>query len=48
MEDPPYESLGDDPMRMELALRDVVPVNPNKPYDVRDVIRLVVDRGEVL
>lgn len=46
MEDPPYEETGDDPGRMEISLREIVPVNPNKAYDVRDVIKLVVDRGE--
>lgn len=46
MEDPPYEDTGDDPGRMEISLREIVPVNPNKAYDVRDVIKLVVDRGE--
>lgn len=46
MEDPPYQDMGDDPMRMDLTLREIVPVNPNKPYDVREVIRRVVDVGE--
>ena len=38
----------DDPTRMEEELNSVVPANPNKPYDMRDVIRLVVDDGEFL
>ncbi len=29
-------------------LRDIVPVNPNEPYDVRDVIQCIVDSGEFL
>jgi propionyl-CoA carboxylase beta chain len=36
----------DDPTRMEEALDHVVPDSPNKPYDMRDVIRYVVDDGE--
>ena len=46
MEDPPYHPSNDDPARVEMELRNVVPVHPNKPYDVRDVIRLVVDNGD--
>jgi propionyl-CoA carboxylase beta chain len=36
----------DDPQRMDDALDRVVPDNPNKPYDMRDVVRLIVDDGE--
>jgi propionyl-CoA carboxylase beta chain len=36
----------DDPMRMDEELDRVVPDSPNKPYDMRNVIRLVVDDGE--
>jgi propionyl-CoA carboxylase beta chain len=36
----------DDPFRMDAELDSVVPDNPNKPYDMRDVIRYVVDDGE--
>ena len=36
----------DDPQRMDPELDDVVPDNPNKPYDMRDVVRLIVDDGE--
>ena len=36
----------DDPMRMDEELDHVVPDSPNKPYDMRDVVRLVVDDGE--
>src|ERR1700716_902175 len=36
----------DDPQRMSPELDHVVPDNPNKPYDMRDVIRYVVDDGE--
>ena len=33
---------------MDPELDAVVPDNPNKPYDMRDVIRLIVDDGEFL
>jgi propionyl-CoA carboxylase beta chain len=33
-------------MRMDEELDTVVPDNPTKPYDMRDVIRLIVDDGE--
>ena len=37
----------DDPFdRADEELLDVVPENPNKPYDMHDVIRRVVDDGE--
>ena len=46
MEEPPYKETGDDPQRMDPAIRTLVPTNPNKGYDVRDVIKKVVDNGE--
>jgi propionyl-CoA carboxylase beta chain len=48
MEDPPRAEARDDPDRTELRLNDIVPDNPNKPYDVKEVIRLVVDDGDFL
>lgn len=46
LEDPPYKETGDDPGRLDMSLREVVPTNPNKAYDVRDVIRKVVDNAD--
>jgi len=46
MEDPPFVKTNDDALRAEAALDTLVPDNPNKPYDIKDVIRLVVDNGE--
>lgn len=45
MEDPPFLPNGDDPLRMEEALDTIIPEEPNKPYDMREVIRLIVDDG---
>src|SRR5438128_939983 len=46
LETPPQVEPGDDPDRMDEALDHVVPDNPNKPYDMRDVVSHVVDDGE--
>src|SRR5690242_3723586 len=46
LETVPRVMPGDDPTRMDEALDHVVPDNPNKPYDMRNVMRLVVDDGE--
>jgi propionyl-CoA carboxylase beta chain len=46
MEDPPFVKSGDDPLRMDEALDSIVPDDPSKPYDIKDVIRLVVDDGQ--
>jgi len=46
MEDPPYVNTGDDPLRADEALDSIVPDDPGKPYDIKEVIRLVMDNGE--
>jgi acetyl-CoA carboxylase carboxyltransferase component len=46
MEDPPYKPAKDDPLRTEVDLDTLVPDNPNKPYDIKDAIHLIVDEGE--
>src|SRR5215467_13260258 len=45
---PPARGSADPPDRRDEALLDVVPDNPTKPYDMRDVIKRVVDDGEFL
>jgi acetyl-CoA carboxylase carboxyltransferase component len=45
-EDPPREDTGDDPQRMDERLDTIVPDEPNKPYDIKEVIHMVVDNGE--
>jgi len=45
--DEPMVVESDDPAdRTDDTLAQMVPTNPNKPYDVRDVIRSVVDSGK--
>jgi len=46
MEDPPYTPNHDDPLRMEDELDRIVPNDPGKPYDIKDVICLIVDESE--
>src|ERR1700674_1809093 len=46
LESTPPVTPGDDPQRMDPELDQVVPEHPNKPYDMRDVVRLIVDDGE--
>ena len=48
LETPPRVQPSDDPLRMDEALDSVVPDAANKPYDIRDVVRYVVDDGEFL
>jgi propionyl-CoA carboxylase beta chain len=42
-EDPPVQACDDDAFRVEESLKDIVPANPNKPYDIKEIIRAVVD-----
>jgi propionyl-CoA carboxylase beta chain len=46
LETAPRVQPSDDPLRQEPDLDRVVPDSPNKPYDMRDAIRLIVDDGE--
>jgi propionyl-CoA carboxylase beta chain len=48
LDDPPRIASTDDPRRMEAALDTLVPADPQRPYDMRDVIGHVVDGGEFL
>lgn len=45
-EEPPRGHAQDPADRQDEGLADLVPDNPNKPYDMLDVIRRVVDSGE--
>jgi propionyl-CoA carboxylase beta chain len=46
LEEPPRGTGKDPSDRRDEALLDVVPDNPNKPYDMHDVIKRVIDDGE--
>jgi propionyl-CoA carboxylase beta subunit len=46
LEPPPYFEPKDPPGREDAALDSIIPDSPNKPYDIKDVVRRVVDDGE--
>jgi acetyl-CoA carboxylase carboxyltransferase component len=46
MEDPPFNLGSDDPLRMDETLDTMIPDEPGKPYDIKDVIRLIVDNAQ--
>lgn len=43
LEDPPVLATNDDPDRVDEKLRDLIPDDPNKPYDMKEIILSVVD-----
>ena len=48
VDDPPRHGAAEDPEREIVALESVVPASPNQPYDMLDLIHLVVDEGYFL
>ena len=48
LEDPPFVETGDPVDRQDDVLNTIVPDNPNKAYDIKEVIHHVVDDGEFL
>lgn len=46
LEGAPIYDSEDDINRMEEKLNEMVPVNPNKPYDMKEVIKTLSDGGE--
>lgn len=46
MEDAPYLACDDSSMRMEEALNQIIPDNPNAAYDMVSVIRHIADEGQ--
>ncbi len=44
-DDPPYVAPVDDPQRRCPELEQIVPIDPHKPYDVRQVIASIADDG---
>jgi len=47
-EDPPFRASNDDAERRDAELDAMVPENPNKPYDMVELIQRVVDDGHFL
>jgi len=48
LEDPPLVESVDPIERMSDVLNDIIPENPNEPYDVKDIIHEITDGGEFL
>lgn len=48
MEEPPQVVCQDDPLRTESLLDTIIPDNPNKPYDMHEVVEAVIDDGVFL
>ena len=45
MEDPTFVQ-SDDPLRMDEELNSIIPDDANKPYDIKEVIRKIMDNGQ--
>jgi propionyl-CoA carboxylase beta chain len=45
-EKPPFRPTEDLPDRVEVSLDTLIPDNPNKPYDMKELILKVVDEGD--
>ena len=43
MEDPPFRPTSDDPLRQDEKLNTLVPDNPKRPYNIKDIIHSIVD-----
>ncbi|MFO7844308.1 MAG: acyl-CoA carboxylase subunit beta [Bacteroidales bacterium] len=48
LEEPPIIECNDPIDRLDDALNDIIPENPNQPYDVTDIIYSLVDNNEFL
>jgi len=48
MEDPPVKTTIDPSDREDATLQDVVPADPNKPYDMHEIIQKVIDNKHFL
>ncbi|HYQ82194.1 MAG TPA: acyl-CoA carboxylase subunit beta [Anaeromyxobacteraceae bacterium] len=47
-DDPPVQPSADDPGRRDAALKTLVPESPSRPYDVRELVKAVVDDRHLL
>jgi acetyl-CoA carboxylase carboxyltransferase component len=48
VEDPPAVPCQDDPLRTDDGLNTIIPDDPARPYDMKQVVRAVVDEGDFL
>jgi len=47
LEDPPFIANGDDSLRSDETLDSIIPDDPGKPYDIKEIIRRVIDNGQL-
>ncbi len=47
LEEPPFHPTDDDLLRREAKLKELIPDNPNRPYDMKELIGAVVDEGYI-
>jgi acetyl-CoA carboxylase carboxyltransferase component len=48
LEEPPVSECNDPIDRLDDALNEIIPENPNQPYDIKDVIYSLIDNSEFL
>ncbi len=48
MEEPPYVATSDPADRREAALNSIIPEQSNQPYDMREVVGMIMDDGKFL
>jgi len=48
LDDPPIVDMGDDPNRAEVALSTIVPDDPDRSYDMKEVVTAVLDKDSFL
>lgn len=46
MEEPPYVEPTDDPNRLDNKLTNIIPSNPYEPYDMKEIVRSILDNNE--
>lgn len=46
LEDPPFVKTNDDPLRMAPGLDQIIPDDPSKPYDMKEIIHHIMDDGQ--
>jgi propionyl-CoA carboxylase beta chain len=47
-EPPPFQETSDPPDRRDEKLLEIVPDNPNRPYDMVELVRCIVDEGRFI
>ena len=48
VENPPVTTVDCSEKKLEERLRNIVPEDPDKPYDVKDIVELLVDNGDYM